>query len=48
MLGFLLLGGCASTPQVPSTKQEDMGVLIMAHGGSAQWNKEVLAGDPSR
>jgi sirohydrochlorin cobaltochelatase len=36
---LVLLGGCAT--QTP-TKQEDMGVLIMAHGGSAQWNKEVL------
>jgi hypothetical protein len=40
LCALVLLGGCAT--QAP-TKHEDMGVLIMAHGGSAQWNKEVLA-----
>jgi sirohydrochlorin cobaltochelatase len=40
LCALVLLGGCAT--QAP-TKQEDMGVLIMAHGGSAQWNEEVLA-----
>lgn len=37
---MLLLAGCAT--QAP-TRQDAMGVLVMAHGGSAQWNKEVLA-----
>ncbi|MGH8189329.1 MAG: hypothetical protein ACREUC_22420 [Steroidobacteraceae bacterium] len=37
---MLLLAGCAT--QAP-TSREAMGVLVMAHGGSAQWNEEVLA-----
>ena len=37
-LGFL--AGCASTAP---TQRDDLGVLVMAHGGSQQWNKEVLA-----
>jgi sirohydrochlorin cobaltochelatase len=37
---FALLSGCAST--TPATR-DDIGVLVMAHGGSKQWNKEVLA-----
>jgi sirohydrochlorin cobaltochelatase len=40
LCALVLLGGCATQA---ATKQEEMGVLIMAHGGSAQWNKEVLA-----
>jgi hypothetical protein len=34
------LAGCASMAPAP---REDLGVLVMAHGGSKQWNKEVLA-----
>jgi sirohydrochlorin cobaltochelatase len=37
---FSLLSGCASTAPVP---RDDIGVLVMAHGGSKQWNREVLA-----
>jgi sirohydrochlorin cobaltochelatase len=37
---MLLLAACA-TP-MPS-RQHDLGVLVMAHGGSKQWNSEVLA-----
>lgn len=36
-----VLAGCASTP--PTQGADDLGVLVMAHGGSKQWNKEVLA-----
>ena len=39
-ISALLLTACASHPPVNSN---DFGVLIMAHGGSAQWNEEVLA-----
>jgi sirohydrochlorin cobaltochelatase len=39
-LCVLVLGGCAS---VAPTQPDDLGVLVMAHGGSKQWNKEVLA-----
>jgi sirohydrochlorin cobaltochelatase len=35
-----LLAGCASTAPA---QRDDIGVLLMAHGGSKQWNKEVLA-----
>jgi sirohydrochlorin cobaltochelatase len=35
-----VLAGCASTAPAP---RDDLGVLVMAHGGSKQWNKEVLA-----
>lgn len=37
---FAVLAGCASmAPPQP----DNLGVLVMAHGGSKQWNKEVLA-----
>ena len=36
-----LLAGCASV--TPAQRADDLGVLVMAHGGSKQWNKEVLA-----
>src|SRR5262245_35121090 len=35
-----VLAGCATTAPAP---RDDLGVLVMAHGGSKQWNKEVLA-----
>jgi sirohydrochlorin cobaltochelatase len=41
-----LLGGCATqAPQPHSAAQRDesFGVLVMAHGGGPQWNKDVLA-----
>lgn len=37
---FAVLAGCASTAPA---QRDDLGVLVMAHGGSKQWNKEVLA-----
>ncbi len=37
---LMLLAGCAS---VAPTQPDNVGVLVMAHGGSKQWNKEVLA-----
>ena len=37
----LVLAGCASTPRRRSA--DDLGVLVMAHGGGPQWNKDVLA-----
>ncbi|HEV8331105.1 MAG TPA: hypothetical protein VGQ22_06790 [Steroidobacteraceae bacterium] len=37
-----VLAGCAST--TPTTRSDDdLGVLVMAHGGSKQWNQQVLA-----
>ena len=36
----MLLAGCATNKP---TTPDDFGVLIMAHGGSAKWNEEVLA-----
>ena len=39
-----LLAGCASVEPAAQTEQRnDLGVLVMAHGGGKQWNKEVLA-----
>jgi sirohydrochlorin cobaltochelatase len=39
-----VLAGCASmAPAERADQREDLGVLVMAHGGSQQWNKEVLA-----
>ncbi len=39
-----VLAGCASmAPAQREEKREDLGVLVMAHGGGKQWNKEVLA-----
>ncbi|MGQ0835547.1 MAG: hypothetical protein ACT4O5_11640 [Gammaproteobacteria bacterium] len=40
LTSLLLLAGCV-TP-LPK-KQNDLGVLVMAHGGSPKWNQEVLA-----
>jgi sirohydrochlorin cobaltochelatase len=37
---LMVLAGCASTAPA---QHDDLGVLVMAHGGSKQWNKEVLA-----
>lgn len=40
-----LLAGCASQPPQPDSAQrnQSFGVLVMAHGGGPQWNKDVLA-----
>jgi hypothetical protein len=40
-----LLAGCATqAPQPQSARRaENFGVLVMAHGGGQQWNKDVLA-----
>jgi sirohydrochlorin cobaltochelatase len=48
VLFFLLsLTGCASGPAVPaasasSSAPQNFGVLVMAHGGTAEWNQAVL------
>jgi hypothetical protein len=39
-----VLAGCASmAPAERADQRENLGVLVMAHGGSKQWNNEVLA-----
>jgi len=46
MLPFVaVLAGCATqTPRLESARPtENFGVLVMAHGGGPQWNKDVLA-----
>lgn len=42
---MMLLAGCATqAPQPHSARRdESFGVLVMAHGGGPQWNKDVLA-----
>lgn len=37
---LVVLAGCAS---VTPASRDDLGVLVMAHGGSKQWNQDVLA-----
>lgn len=48
-LGALLIAGCAAQPQpspvtptTPTSPENDFGVLVMAHGGSEEWNAGVL------
>jgi sirohydrochlorin cobaltochelatase len=50
LLLAISLAGCAThasrnepIPQPAAARQDDFGVLVMAHGGSKQWNEEVLA-----
>jgi len=38
---FALLTGCAAQPLRTVQAQNDFGVLVMAHGGGAEWNREV-------
>lgn len=38
-----LLLGCASPPRPRVAHADDFGVLVMAHGGDATWNREVEA-----
>jgi hypothetical protein len=38
-----LLAGCASQPARSARNADDFGVLVMAHGGGATWNREVEA-----
>lgn len=38
-----LLGGCAAQPTRTAQAEHDFGVLVMAHGGGAEWNREVAA-----
>lgn len=42
---MVLLAGCAAQAPQSQTAQQDpgFGVLVMAHGGGQQWNKDVLA-----
>lgn len=39
LIAAFAINGCATQP----TTQEAFGVLVMAHGGSKQWNESVLA-----
>ena len=46
VLTLLLCAGCSSRPAPPAPAtgvQDDFGVLVMAHGGSPEWNDGVLA-----
>lgn len=38
-----LLAGCAAQPARTTHVDNDFGVLVMAHGGGAEWNREVAA-----
>lgn len=38
-----LLAGCASSPVPTAATDADYGVLVMAHGGCAEWNRDVSA-----
>lgn len=38
----VVLGGCATSSK-PVVADDAFGVLVMAHGGSQQWNDRVLA-----
>lgn len=38
---FALLAGCASAPENAAEAKNDLGVLVMAHGGGEVWNGEV-------
>ena len=44
---LILTGGCAGHRAVPGTtapeSPDDFGVLLMAHGGSPEWNNAILA-----
>jgi sirohydrochlorin cobaltochelatase len=42
---LVLLAGCATQAPKPhsAARDESFGVLVMAHGGGQQWNKDVLA-----
>lgn len=41
LLCALLAAGCAAPGVVPENRPERFGVLLMAHGGGAQWNEGV-------
>jgi hypothetical protein len=41
-LFFILTSGCASVTGFRTGDQNDFGVLVMAHGGTAEWNQTVL------
>lgn len=38
-----LLAGCATQPAQAVKEKEDYGVLVMAHGGNPEWNRNVAA-----
>lgn len=43
LAAFGLLAGCASQPARSTRDTNDFGILVMAHGGGATWNREVEA-----
>lgn len=43
LLLLVLTAGCALNGAAPPASPRDFGVLLMAHGGSPEWNRQVLA-----
>lgn len=43
LLAAALLAGCATSNMHPKASTPTLGVLVMAHGGNADWNREVSA-----
>lgn len=43
LAALALVVGCATQPAQVSEMAGDFGVLVMAHGGDAEWNREVAA-----
>ena len=47
LLLLVLTAGCAAYPRhsapIPAVAQKEFGVLVMAHGGSPEWNAAVMA-----
>lgn len=43
LAALALLAGCVTQPPQVTQSKDDFGVLVMAHGGGAEWNREVTA-----
>lgn len=43
LVAVALLVGCATQPTPTARAEDDFGVLVMAHGGGADWNRNVAA-----
>jgi sirohydrochlorin cobaltochelatase len=46
LLSLAALAGCASQPSTPSSaraRTDDLGIMVMAHGGGKQWDQDVVA-----
>lgn len=43
LVAVALLVGCAARPAQVARTSDDFGVLVMAHGGGAEWNRNVAA-----